>query len=240
MRSLRRVRRIRCYRPCPEERDAEVPARIDPPQRIVLDVAVPVEALRGVRARHDRIGLEEAPERGVVPAGSVVVDVARVVVALPGKAELGCLRARPGAGCHAPAKGQIRRALEHERGARAGGLGHEHRAAQMIAVAVDDALARVGARGGLGAVAEAVAVGIGVIEGGAVLKLDVVGNTVAVAVEPEGAEAKGQLLVGRELVAVDVRAVQGPPEQGLIAWVYARARTRTRRRKKRAFSAHVR
>ncbi len=59
-----------------------MPARIRIPHRIIAHIAVPVQALRVARVRHDGVGLDEAPERGVVVAGVVEVQADGVIVAL--------------------------------------------------------------------------------------------------------------------------------------------------------------
>ncbi len=54
-----------------------MPARVRVPHRVVVHVAVPVQALRVARLRHNRIRLDEAPEYGVVAPGNVVIQIAR-------------------------------------------------------------------------------------------------------------------------------------------------------------------
>ena len=51
-----------------------MPARVHIPQRIIADIAVPVQALRVARVGHDGVGLDEAGERGVIVSGVVKVQ----------------------------------------------------------------------------------------------------------------------------------------------------------------------
>ena len=53
-----------------------MPARVRVPHRVVVHVAVPVQALRVARLRHDGVGLDEAGEGGVIVAGVVEVQAA--------------------------------------------------------------------------------------------------------------------------------------------------------------------
>ena len=199
---------------------------IDVAQRIVPHVRVAVERLRIERARHDRVGLEEAAEGRVVEARPVVVEAHAALEPLAGEVEA---EARRGVGAlrnAEPAVGLVDHPLEH----RAVAAGHERRAAEVIAVAVDDA--REGARPGrdLGAIGEAVAIGVGVggvgalgihlggiehavaigvgIAGAAAEDPDLleVAEPVAVGVDPERARARGHLFVRAEQVLVDVDA----------------------------------
>ena len=56
-----------------------MPAGVCIPQRIIADIAVPVQALRVARVRHDGVGPDKAPERGVVAPGDGVNQIARDV-----------------------------------------------------------------------------------------------------------------------------------------------------------------
>ena len=53
----------------------DAPTRVRVPQRVVVHVRIPVEALRLPRLRHNRIRLDEAGEDWVVVAGVVVVQL---------------------------------------------------------------------------------------------------------------------------------------------------------------------
>ena len=59
-----------------------MPAGVRIPQRIIADIAVPVQGLRVARPRHNDVGLDEAPEHGVVVAGVVEVQADGVVATL--------------------------------------------------------------------------------------------------------------------------------------------------------------
>ncbi len=51
-----------------------MPAGVHIPQRIIAGVAVPVQTLRVARVGDDGVGLDEAPERGVIVSGVVKVQ----------------------------------------------------------------------------------------------------------------------------------------------------------------------
>ena len=66
-----------------------MPTRIRVPQRIVQDIAIPVQALRIPRLRHNRVRLQEPPRQLVVPAAIVPVHAQVVLLSassLAGKA----------------------------------------------------------------------------------------------------------------------------------------------------------
>ncbi len=66
-----------------------VPAGVGIPQRIVQRIRVAVEGLGRGRVGDDGIGLGEAPEQRVVPAGAVEIEPQRLFVILPGET-FGC------------------------------------------------------------------------------------------------------------------------------------------------------
>ena len=51
-----------------------MPAGVHIPQRIIADVTVPVQALRGSRVGHNGIRLGEAPDGGVIVSGVAKVQ----------------------------------------------------------------------------------------------------------------------------------------------------------------------
>ena len=51
-----------------------MPAGIGVAQWVVVNIRIPVQRLRVPRLRHQRVGLEEAAQGGVVEAGSVIVE----------------------------------------------------------------------------------------------------------------------------------------------------------------------
>ena len=66
-----------------------MPAGVGIPQRIVQRIRVAVEGLGRGRVGDEGVGLGEAPEQRVVPAGAVEIEPQRLLVILPGVA-LGC------------------------------------------------------------------------------------------------------------------------------------------------------
>ncbi len=72
----------------------EHPRRICEPDRIIQRIAVPIQALRIPRLRHDRIRTGEPSQRRVVVSGIVEIQPTRdVVQGLPGEAPLRLRRA---------------------------------------------------------------------------------------------------------------------------------------------------
>ena len=66
-----------------------MPAGVRKPQRIVQRIRVAVEGLGRGRVGDEGVGLGEAPEQRVVPAGAVEIEPQRRLVILPGEA-FGC------------------------------------------------------------------------------------------------------------------------------------------------------
>jgi hypothetical protein len=59
------------------------------PQRVVVDIRIPVQRLRVPRLRHQGVGLEEAAQGGVVEAGVVIIQAQALLPPLAGEAAVG-------------------------------------------------------------------------------------------------------------------------------------------------------
>jgi len=64
----------------------DAPTRVRVPQRVVVHVRIPVEALRLPRLRHNRIRLDEAGDGGIIPPGAVMVQFQGMFPPLAGEA----------------------------------------------------------------------------------------------------------------------------------------------------------
>ena len=100
--------------------------RIRKPERIILDIAVPVQALGIARLRHDRICADEPPDDRIIVPGVVEIQPAgHTIQRLSGEAPLRRRRAKAVAAL-AP------RLVANLRDARARLIGRHRRAAEVI------------------------------------------------------------------------------------------------------------
>ncbi len=67
--------------------------RIGEPDSIIQRIAVPIQALRIPRLRHDRIRTDEPPDDRIIPSGVVEQQTAAAVLALTGEVVAGRRRA---------------------------------------------------------------------------------------------------------------------------------------------------
>ncbi len=71
-----------------------MPAGIRIPERIVERIRVPIQALRIPRVRHERIRLQEPPQRGIILPRAVVVETQGRLLPLASETAVG-RQARP-------------------------------------------------------------------------------------------------------------------------------------------------